>query len=248
MIQVAAVSYLNTKPLLKGLSQGKIAEQINLHIDYPSKIAEGLKSGQYDLGLVPVAIMPELSQAKIISDYGIAAHGAVASVSIFSQQPIENLKTIYLDYQSRTSVQLAQILVKKYFKLDHITFLPAPDNYMDLIQGDIGGVIIGDRALRIKNDYPYDYDLGELWMEYTGKPFVFAAWIATKDLDPNFIKDFNEANAVGLNQIPNIAEEFHIDYYDLNTYYTRDIKFNIGQEEKEGLDLFLQYLNENNLK
>lgn len=242
MINVAAVSYLNTKPLLYGIQQGPLKEQINLTLDYPSKIAEGLINGEYDVGLVPVAIIPELPNWHLVSDYGIAAQGPVASVSIFSEKPIEELDTIYLDYQSRTSVRLAQVLIRKYLKLDHIKFIPAPDNYIDLIKDNIGGVIIGDRALIHKHRFAYDFDLAEHWFNFTKKPFVFAAWISTKQLPETFIQAFNQANREGLDHLDLVIQENPIDYYDLHTYYTKDIKYFIGKEEKEGLDTFLSYI------
>ncbi|HZH88815.1 MAG TPA: menaquinone biosynthesis protein [Chitinophagaceae bacterium] len=242
MINVAAVSYLNTKPLLHGIQRSPIKDKINLNLDYPSRIAEGLMNGQYDVGLVPVAIIPELPNWFLVSDYGIAAHGPVASVSIFSEKPIEELDTIYLDYQSRTSVRLAQVLVREYLKLSHIKFEAAPDNYIDLIKDNVGGVIIGDRALIHKHRFAYDFDLAEHWYHFTKKPFVFAAWISTKPLPEKFIQAFNEANREGLNQLDQVIQENPIDYYDLHTYYIRDIKYFIGKEEKEGLDAFLSYI------
>lgn len=242
MINVAAVSYLNTKPLLYGIENGSLKEQMNLFLDYPSKIAQGLIDGKYDIGLVPVAIIPYLPQWEIIGSYGIAAHGPVASVSIFSEKPIDQLKTIYLDYQSRTSVQLAQILVKHYLKLEHINFLPAPENYIDLINHDIGGVIIGDRALKLKNKFKYDYDLAEHWHQFTGLPFVFATWIATQPLPESFILDFNQANGLGMQHLNEIIEKNYIDYYDLHQYYTKDIQYHIGALEQEGMNKFLSYI------
>lgn len=242
MINVAAVSYLNTKPLLYGIERSQIKEQINLHLDYPSKIAQGLIDGQYDIGLVPVAIIPQLPQWEIIGNYGIAALGTVASVSIFSEQPLSSLKTIYLDYQSRTSVQLAQILVQHHLKLEHIVFLPAPENYIELIRGDVGGVIIGDRALQVKHKFKYDFDLAEHWFKFTNLPFVFAAWIATQPLPKEFIEAFNMANQLGLDHLDEIIEDNSIDYYDLHRYYTQDIQYHIGAREKEALNKFLSYL------
>ncbi len=106
---MGAVSYLNTKPLLYGLKHGHTIDNMELIEDYPSKIAQRLLNDEIDLGLVPVAIIPKLKEHHVISDFCIGAEGPVASVCIFSEVPIENVETILLDYQSRTSVALARI-------------------------------------------------------------------------------------------------------------------------------------------
>jgi chorismate dehydratase len=68
-IRVGAVSYLNTKPLVYGFEQGMMADSVDLKIDFPSKIASMLLEDEIDVGLVPVAIIPELKEYNIISDY-----------------------------------------------------------------------------------------------------------------------------------------------------------------------------------
>jgi len=83
-IRIGAVSYLNTKPLIYGLSRHPVAAEIELIVDYPAHIARMLMQGQIDVGLVPVAIIPELEESHIITDYCIGCNGAVDSVSLFS--------------------------------------------------------------------------------------------------------------------------------------------------------------------
>ena len=135
-VRVGAVSYLNTKPLLYGIEKQPFIDEIELTLEYPSIIAKQLRENTIDIGLVPVSAIPEIQNAEIVSDYGIAADGHVASVSIFSKKPIEEIKRVYLDYQSRTSVKLAETLLKHYWKMD-VEFLPAPENYIELISANI---------------------------------------------------------------------------------------------------------------
>jgi chorismate dehydratase len=132
-IRVGAVSYLNTKPLLFGIHRSPIFEKIELITDYPAKIAESLLDGSIDIGLVPVAIIPKLQEFHIISDYCIGAEGPVASVALFSEQPLEKINRVLLDYQSQTSVYLARILLKHYWKKD-VEFLDASEGYQELIK------------------------------------------------------------------------------------------------------------------
>ena len=111
MIKVSAVSYLNTIPFIYGLRNSELMQQIDLYIDCPSVCADKLINNQVDIGLVPVVILDQLNNPKIISDYCIGANGPVDTVCIYSDVPIEEIESIYLDYQSRTSVELLKILL-----------------------------------------------------------------------------------------------------------------------------------------
>jgi len=242
-MRVGAVSYLNTKPLLYGLQHHAISESIELIEDYPANLARALEENTIDIGLVPVAVIPKLPEAHIISNYCIGATGPVASVSIFSQVPMESIKAVYLDYQSKTSVNLARILLKEYWKQD-VLLLEASSNFMDLIDGTTAAVIIGDRALEKYNSYAYRYDLAEAWINYTGKPFVFATWVANKPIDEVFIANFNEANKLGLKNIDTVVEQLSHNYnsYDLHTYFTKNISYTLDAAKKEGMAQFLSLL------
>lgn len=238
-IKVAAVSYLNTKPLLYGIERSPVMQDIELLLDYPSNLARSLKDGTIDMALLPVAAMPEVPGARIVSNYGIGATENVASVAIFSQVPMEEIETVYLDYQSRSSVRLAQLLLEKHWKKE-VAFKPATEHYIDYINGKSAGVIIGDRALRQLDNFPYIYDLAEGWIAYTGLPFVFAAWIANKDLPQEFLVAFNEANALGLAHIDEVVVENEFPYYDLKKYYTENISYLLDEPKQQGLQRFLE--------
>ena len=229
--------------MLYGIVRSEVMNQIELTEDYPSNVAQQLREGSIDVALLPVAVMPTIPGARIVSDYGIAADGDVASVSIFSQVPMEEIEIVYLDYQSRTSVRLAQLLLEKYWKKE-VVFKPATEHYIDYINGRAAGVIIGDRALKQIPNFEYIYDLAAGWKAFTGLPFVFAAWIANKELPQSFIQAFNEANAEGLKHIDQVVSENPFPYYDLKKYYTENIHYLLDEEKKKGLNLFLQMISE----
>jgi chorismate dehydratase len=243
-IKVAAVSYLNTKPLLYGIERSPVMNDIELIVNYPSELAKSLQDGSIDMALLPVAAMPGIAGAHIVSDYGIASDGNVASVAIFSQVPMEEITAVYLDYQSRSSVRLAQLLLEKHWKKE-VIFKPAPENYIEYINGTNAGVIIGDRALKQLDNFEYIYDLATAWKEFTGLDFIFAAWIANKELPAGFLKAFNEANAVGLQHIDEVVAENPFPYYSLKKYYTENIKFYLDDEKKKGLNKFLALIKVN---
>ncbi len=240
-IKVAAVSYLNTKPLLYGIERSDVFNEIDLILDYPAQLAKSLQEGSIDMALMPVAAMPGIPGARIVSDYGIATEGNVVSVAIFSQVPIEQVKTVYLDYQSRTSVQLARLMLKHYWKVD-VELKPASENFIDYINGVNAGVIIGDRALKQLSNFEYVYDLSAAWKAHTGLDFIFAAWIANKELPADFRERFNAANKVGLNHLDEIIAANPFPYYDLHTYYTENIKFHLDENKMKGLGRFLEML------
>src|SRR5690606_16189329 len=118
----------------------------------------------------------------------------------------------YLDYQSRTSVRLTQVLMAHHWK-KVVNWKPATEHYIDYIQGTTAGVIIGDRALKQLTNFEYVYDLAEHWKAFTGLPFIFAAWVANKELPADFIESFNQANAVGLNHLDEIVAANPFPYY-----------------------------------
>ena len=240
-VRVGAVSYLNTKPLIYGIEKGMIKEEAELLIDYPSKIASMLLEDEIDVGLVPVAIIPEMKEHHIVSDYCIGSVGKVASVCLFSEVPLDKIETILLDYQSRTSVALLKVLIKDYWKIK-VVFENTFGNYQTKISGTKGGLVIGDRALQQRKISPFIYDLGEEWEKFTGLPFVYAAWISNKKLDADFIKNFNEANAFGLHKIDEVVNQNPYEVFDLHHYYTDYISFDLDENKKKGLELFLKKL------
>jgi chorismate dehydratase len=241
--RIGAVSYLNTRPLLLGLSQEGFKNRIDLVKSYPAKIAQDLLSGQIDIGLVPVAIIPQLTHPHIISNYVIGTNGAVASVALFSQVPIDEIKSIYLDYQSRTSVQLLKILLAQFWKKE-VEFLAATEGYIDQISGTTAGLIIGDRALDNLYKFPYMYDLGLAWKQHTGLPFVFAAWVANQPIPAEFMAAFDAANGYGLAHLEEVISLIPANeqVYDLHKYYTENISYVYDEEKKLGLNAFLNLI------
>lgn len=218
-------------------------EQVELIEEYPSKIAGMLVDGTIDVGLVPVAIIPKLQEWNILPGYCIGAEGDVASVCLFSEQPIEEINRILLDYQSRSSVNLCKILLKHYWQKE-VVLEDAGLDFREQIKGTTAGVVIGDRALEQRKISPYIYDLAGTWKAMTDLPFLFAAWIANKKLPDDFITLFNEANAVGLNNLDAVIAENPYSTYSLKTYYTENISYQLTEDKKKGLELFLKLLAE----
>ncbi|HTB26939.1 MAG TPA: menaquinone biosynthesis protein [Puia sp.] len=240
-IRVGAVSYLNTKPLLYGIKNSPVIDEISLITEFPARIADMLLRDEIDIGLVPVAIIPQMKEYHINTSFCIGSDGPVASVGLFSEVPIHDVKTVILDYQSRTSVLLAEILFEKYWKRKP-EYVHSDTDFLNQIKGNTAAVIIGDRALQQRKSSAYFYDLGEVWKQMTGLPFVFAAWISNKALDPIWLERFNDANAYGVQNIPLVLEQISESFFDFKQYYTSYLSYRFDEEKKKGLNLFLQML------
>jgi chorismate dehydratase len=241
-IRIGAVSYLNTKPLLYGLEHGQLSDQVALVLDYPANLVRLLNSNQIDIGLIPVGALPSLGDHQIISDYCIGTEGEVASVAVFSDVPMEEIDTVFLDYQSRTSVLLCKILFEKHWNKS-VQFIDAQDNsYIERIKGNVAGLVIGDRALSIRHRFNYIYDLGLGWKEMTGLPFVFAVWVRKKEISGEFIPLFNEANGMGLSKINLIINQNNESSYPMDMYFRKNISYLLTEDMRESMRHYLSFL------
>jgi chorismate dehydratase len=239
MFKISAVSYLNTKPFIYGLLTSPLAELIDLQLDIPSECARKLAAGEVDLALAPVAIIPHLATPHLISDYCIGSTGAVKTVCIFSEKPLNEIKTIYLDFHSRTSVELTKILCREHWKIEP-KFVAASKGFETKIKGTTAALIIGDRAINHLGKHAFCYDLAEEWTHFTGLPFVFAAWVSNKTLPEDFLEKFNAALHSGIQHIPELTKIIpEIEGFDLEDYYRHCISYELDGEKRRGLEIFL---------
>jgi chorismate dehydratase len=240
-IKVGAVSYLNTKPLVYGFEQGMMKNEVELSFDYPSNVAKNLLNNKIDIGLVPVAALPLMNEYHIISDYCIGATGPVASVCLFSDVPLPEIKTVLLDYQSRTSAALLKILIKEHWKIQP-AFTASEKGFEQQIGGHTAGLVIGDRAFAQRKKSKYIYDLAEAWQQMTGLPFVFAVWASNKLMSNEFIAAFNAATSKGLQLTDVIAASALCEDYSLKKYYSENISYVFDEQKKQALKKFHQFL------
>ena len=241
-IRIGAVSYLNTKPLLYGLENGSLKDDINLILDYPANLVKLLSNDEIDIGLIPVGALLGIGDYHIVSDYCIGTEGEVASVAVFSEVPMDEIETVILDYQSRTSVMLCKILFEHYWKKTVKFVLASDETYIRQIKGNVAGLVIGDRALKIRNTFNHIYDLGLGWKEMTGLPFVFAVWVAKKKLDAKFLSLFNDANRSGIESIELVSSLWNFPEYSLDNYFNNNISYTLNPKKNQGMNHFLELL------
>ena len=237
-IRVSAISYLNSAPFAYGLRHCEIARHIDLSLDTPAVCAARLAEKDADIGLVPVAIIPNLPYYQIISDFCIGAGGNVRTVVLCANSPIEMVKQVYMDNESRTSALLSRILMRNYWKVSpQIEQIKDKDD-IDYLKTDTAYVLIGDKVFEHANKFAYIYDLAATWQQYRGLPFVFATWTAVTALSSDFISLFNSALSFGLDNIPKtIAESEFLptDEQTAITYLTKNIDYKFDNEKKKAL-------------
>jgi chorismate dehydratase len=245
-IRISAVKYANTYPFIYGLTESGFDKKIILETDHPADCAAKLIKGNVDIGLIPVASLPKLKEYHIISDYCIGANGNVRTVLLLSNCQFEEIETIYLDYRSRSSVVLSKVLAKNFWNREF--------RWMNTSKGfdfrNIGlkeaVVLIGDQCFEYEKSFRFKIDLASEWKDFSGLPFVFACWTANRLLETSFIEEFNRALNLGVSNIEKVVLKFSstgtITGDVLHKYLTENIDYNLNEEKKKGLKLFLELM------
>jgi chorismate dehydratase len=248
-LRVCAVSFLNTTPLVWGMLHGEQKGLFALDFRIPAECADRLASGAADIGIVPSFELTRLN-LEVIPGAGIACHGAVRSILLVSSRPAGEIRTLAVDSSSRTSVQLARVILERRFGVSPVSIPHAPDLAAMLKIAD-AALIIGDPALRLDPEtLPYHvYDLGQEWVELTGLPMVFAVWAGRPGmLSPGVGEAFRESCRFGRARIEEIvaseAERRGFAEDLVREYLQRHIVHELGPRDYEGMDLFLRYARE----
>jgi predicted solute-binding protein len=229
-LRVGAVSYLNTKPLIRGFESG------SLLLDVPSRLSALFLAGELDAALLPIFEILRTGGGTFVDDVAIACRGPVFSVLVASQCDFAECGTIYLDPSSRSSAALLTALVAEYHPQIQVVEGIAPENAARLI--------IGDPAIRFRNQHGEAWryhDLGAIWQEHTGLPFVFAAWALAPRLpgERELADLFRASKRLGVAQTSAIAAE-EADTEFAQRYLTEFIHFDLGNEEKSAIEKFAE--------
>jgi chorismate dehydratase len=244
-ISVSIVNYTNTLPFKWALKRSALLNKIDLQEDIPSICAQKLKFGQVDLALVPVALLPELKNYKIVSQFCIGTKGKVDTVKLYSQVPFDEIQEVSLDYQSKSSNALVRVLFQFFWKKT-VRYKEALPGFETTVHGTHAIVVIGDRTFSLNGQFRYEYDLAEEWQKLTGLPFVFACWVSTKTLDAAFVQQFDDCLAYGVENIASAieekADESPINKQNTLKYLTMRIDYNLDSTKKEAMFLFLELL------
>lgn len=247
-IRISAVRYANTYPFIYGMSVTGFDRKVDLTTDHPSDCASKLIKREADIGLIPVAALPLVGNYNIITDYCLGAYGKVRTVMLLSNCSFMEIRKIFLDYRSRSSVNLVRILARNFWAASFEWADTSPGFDFLNIADDEAVVLIGDQCFEYEKSYINRIDLAEEWFNYTGLPFTFACWTANRELDKDFIREFNDALAAGVRNIPAVVGKFGqtgtIRGDDLFTYLTGNMSFDLNDDKRKAIDLFLRFMNE----
>ena len=245
-LRVCAVNFLNTTPLVWGMLHGPQQGRFDLDFRIPSACADQMANGNADIGIVPSFELTR-QDLEIVPGTGIACHGPVRSILLVSRKPAGQIRTLAVDTSSRTSVQLARVILERRYGAEYTAIPHAPDLDAMLRVAD-AALIIGDPALRLDPEQlPYEvHDLGGEWVELTGLPMVFAVWAARKGVvTGEVVEAFRESCTYGLDRMDEIvaAESARLGFEPrlVRDYLMRHIVHQLGPREYEGMNLFLEY-------
>lgn len=239
---LGTVPYLNAIPLIRGLD-------IDVRKAPPAALERLLNIGEIDLATAPVTTLFAHPEWRVIPGVAIGTKAAAGSVFLCTRTPEitwENIQSIYLDIESRTSNHLVQVLLAcKYGRLlesiELVTPLPSPD-----VEGKL---IIGDKALQECQSPAWSghiYDLGQEWTEWTGLPFVFACWTTPHaTVDTKLTEALQQAVSSNLASLSDwISEIPNFDAVRLQEYFTENLDYGFEEREQQGLMQFQRYLRE----
>jgi chorismate dehydratase len=241
--RIGAVSFLNTRPLIRGLEQDAREGRIELVLDVPSGLAPRLAAGELDLALLPVIELASFPGAEIVPGLAITTRGASRSVLLLARRPLQEIETVALDPESRTSNGLVQVLFAERFgaKPD---FVPGPRELERALAAHDAAVRIGDKAL-FEPIPPGTtvHDLGFEWTAASGLPFVWAVWVARPGVvDRRLYRLLHESRRAGAAAIEHIAQSFcwngRQDPALARTYLMEHIHYRLGAGEVEALRRF----------
>ena len=239
---ISLVSYWNTRPFLFGLQKSGLTEFFEVFLDTPSAGGKRLMNNEVDIALAPVITLNSMADARLLTHYCIGAAGSVRTVCLFSHEPPETLRKVYLDAHSLTSVRLIRIIysLNNWSEPEWIS----ADVHPGMLQSGEGALVIGDKSFPWHGQYPYVLDLAEEWIRLTDTDFVFAAWITRKERDEELEIKLNDAFETGLQHLKEVAELVSVEGLsaaDLFTYYTRHISYCLDDRKKAGMELYLRH-------
>lgn len=240
-VEIGCVQYLNAKPLIYGCGE-------EIYFDHPSKLAEMLAGGMLDIALVPTFELFGNPGYKIVDDVSISSSGAVFSVFLAYRGPLKKLRKISLDISSRSSANLLRCLLAEFHGLR-----PEYVRSDECDDPELPKLLIGNHAIEFRrsNGSAFQYlDLGEEWLRQTSLPFVYALWLIRPGvLFPKAVADeVRLMKANGLANIEEIIRQQSEGDPDFRKKYLRKlIRYDLGEQEKNGLRKFHELLIKHNL-
>ncbi len=233
-MRVALVEFLNAVPLYYALKENIVENDFEFISDVPSRCARLLYENRVDISNTSIVEYVNSDNYRLLRDGCISTLKKVKSVVLFVHKPINKVKVVKLDRNSKTSNALAMVIFKlKYGITADYVFEGEADCEL----------VIGDRALKRLKQGGEPLDLALEWYEFTGLPFVFAAWITNKPLDEYVVGKFLKAKEMGKKLIKKICSGYKsiIPEGECQTYLTENISYDFDAVKKESINVFFRY-------
>lgn len=244
-LRLGVVPYLNVQPLIWAFSLPGFTPPGGVELSPlpPSQLALALRQGRFDAAIVPVFEYFRHPGYSIVPEFAIGCRGPVHSVVLFSRSPLREIEAIYLDPASVTSVNLLRVLLAEHGLapvLHPAQTLPGP---LSELPPRSACLLIGDPAMVRRGALPFEYDLGSLWFDHTGLPFVFAAWLAPPGPRTAEVSDLLRKGArAGLAALEEVARTtapvFGFSPEAALHYFRASIHYRLGPDEVGGLEEF----------
>lgn len=252
MINLGSVPFLNAKPLIYPLEKGFVDHNFNISYYNPSTLSKKLSQKEVDIGLIPVAEFLKHDNYMALPGISISSYGKVDSVVLLSRVDISKIKTLAIDSRSQSSTALIRIILEIFVGIKPSYIKRDIEN--NFFEGVDGGMLIGNsglKALYSNNNNYFVYDLGELWTNNTGLPFVYAMFAKRKEFDPaNGHKSLLEAKNKGVSIISEIVdrefEKLGLSREQCELYLSERIKFDLDEKKIDGLKEYQKLLFELN--
>ena len=233
--RVALVEYLNTFPFYEGLRLTNMNFEWEILPVSPANCALLFKEDKVDISLCPVGALDEMPDHEIVGKYCIGADGPVRTVMLLSKVPLDEITSVRLDPNSRTSNGLLQILAHQLWKKEW-KFYSQENGVLPE-----SCVMIGDKVFEQESNYPYRYDLAASWKDLTSLPMVFAVWIANPDVTQKAIRKIDDAFEKGMEYVKQGShdlKDWQLDYLKNSISYTFD------DDKRKALELYQQWKSE----
>lgn len=235
-INLILVSYLNTIPFIEGFRLHP-GHRFNLIYKTPAEGAKMFFNGESDLALIPIGGLVDRDNYEVCTDFCIGCEGTVRTVGVFSKVPTEQIDTIYLDKDSRTSVLLVKVIFEAIGKRD-IQWKEGIENYFKDENPNCGFLAIGDKVFEYEPLYSYFFDLGDAWKNWFGLPFAFAVFVKKPNVDQKVIDELNLILASGIKNIPKLTLNQHTTIRDIKQYFTDNISYHLDEKKKLAMKIF----------
>lgn len=250
-MKISVVQYLNTAPLIWGMTHGAERDKFQMTFTTPAECADAVLTGRASAGIIPAIETQRLDAPQAVEGVSISSVGEVKSVILISKKPIEEVASVAADSSSRTSTALLTILLRRFYGLNPVIAPASPDPEAMLQTAD-AALLIGDPALVYQPGRHRVYDLAEEWKKFTGLPFVFALWAGPAGADlGRYAADFNHSRDYGLAHVDEIAAEsaprHGLTPEAVKIYLTRNINYTLDSGHHQALELFFQFAFEERL-